>query len=389
MQEFVKFAIIYNFTVMKRFLVIFLMIAFAACKGDNSEVCLIPSENFKGDIDGKKVSLYTVRAGQIVMQVTNFGARVVSLWTPDKDGNYEDIVLGYDTLDKYVNNKGERFLGSAVGTYANRIADGRFELDGTEYILPKNNNGQTLHGGMKGLDMVVWDVISQTDSSLVMQYVHPDGLDGFPGNIDIIMTYSLNSSNEFSVKYEARTDKPTVLNLSHHSFFNLKGEGKGTILDNLMCINASRYIPIDSVSIPTGEIADVESTPFDFRKRHAIGDMIEDSHIQLKNGSGYDHNWVLDRKTAGQLEFAASVYEPSTGRTLEVYTDQPGLQFYCGNFFDGTTEGKYGRPLRFRESIALETQKFPDSPNNPQFPSTRLDPDDVYTHICIYRFGVK
>ena len=365
------------------------MIAFAACKGDNSEVCLIPSENFKGDIDGKKVSLYTVRAGQIVMQVTNFGARVVSLWTPDKDGNYEDIVLGYDTLDKYVNNKGERFLGSAVGTYANRIADGRFELDGTEYILPKNNNGQTLHGGMKGLDMVVWDVISQTDSSLVMQYVHPDGLDGFPGNIDIIMTYSLNSSNEFSVKYEARTDKPTVLNLSHHSFFNLKGEGKGTILDNLMCINASRYIPIDSVSIPTGEIADVESTPFDFRKRHAIGDMIEDSHIQLKNGSGYDHNWVLDRKTAGQLEFAASVYEPSTGRTLEVYTDQPGLQFYCGNFFDGTTEGKYGRPLRFRESIALETQKFPDSPNNPQFPSTRLDPDDVYTHICIYRFGVK
>lgn len=363
--------------------------AAVSCADKASEIELIPSASFEQTVDGKNVSLYTLKAGDLTMQVTNFGGRVVSLWVPDRDGHYEDIVLGYPELDTYLNNPGERFLGAAVGPYANRIANGKFVIDGQEYTLPQNNNGQTLHGGLKGIDMVVWDVDECNDSTVVFSYVHPDGQDGFPGNIKIKMTYSLDSDNEFKVTYEAVTDRPVYLNLSHHSFFNLKGEGNGTILDNILNINADSFIPVDPFLIPTGEIADVEGTPFDFRTPHAIGDMIGEENEQLKNSSGYDHNWVIDRKTDSEMEFAASLYEPASGRFLEVFSDQPGLQFYCGNFFDGTTSGKYGRTLNYRESVALETQKFPDSPNHPQFPDTRLDPGETYTHTCIYRFSCK
>ena len=235
--------------------------------------------------------------------------------------------------------------------------------------------------------MVVWDVFAADDSTLVLSYTHPDGQDGMPGNLEIFMTYTLTSSNEFKVEYLAQTDKPTHVNLSHHSFFNLKGEGNGTINDHILYINGSKTTPVNEVLIPTGDIADVTGTPFDFRKAKAIGTDLYVENEQLKNGSGYDHNWVLDRQTPDQLEMAASVLEPASGRFMEVWTDQPAIQFYGGNFFDGTTDGKYGKALRYRESIALETQKYPDSPNHPHFPSTLLKPGEDYTHICVYRFS--
>lgn len=374
---------------MKRiYCIIAACVAVVACSQKN-EVKLIPESAFKTVVDGKDVSLYTLKNGDLTMQVTNFGARVVSLWTPDKDGSFEDIVLGYNNIDNYVNNPGERFLGAVVGPYANRIADGTYTIGNETYEFPQNNNGQTLHGGLKGLDMVVWDIAAANDSTLVLSYTHPDGQDGMPGNLEILMTYTLTGNNEFKVDYLAKTDKPTHVNISHHSFFNLKGEGNGTINDHILYLNASATTPVNEVLIPSGEIAEVTGTPFDFRQPKAIGQDLETENEQLKNGAGYDHNWVLDRKTDNELELAAWVHEPASGRYMEVWTDQPAIQFYGGNFFDGTTCGKYGKPLRYRESIALETQKYPDTPHHTNFPSTLLNPGEVYFHTCIYRFGVK
>ena len=359
--------------------------AIASCAPKN-DVTLLPASDFETVVDGKNVSLYTLKAGDLTMQVTNFGARVVTLWTPDRKGSYEDIVLGYNNIDNYVNNPGERFLGAVVGPYANRIAGGTYTIGEETYNFPQNNNGQTLHGGLKGLDMVVWDVDNVTENQIVLSYLCPDGQDGMPGNRQITMIYTLTPENEFRVDYVAQTDKATHVNISHHSFFNLKGEGNGTINDHVLYINASKTTPVDAVLIPTGEIVDVTGTPFDFREPKAIGQDVNVENEQLKNGAGYDHNWVLDRKTASDLELAASVYEPASGRYMEVWTDQPALQFYGGNFFDGTTTGKYGKTLNYRESIALETQKYPDTPHHAHFPSTLLNPGEQYTHVCVYKF---
>lgn len=355
----------------------------------NKPLPLIPAENFRQSVDGKNVDLYTLKAGDLIMQVTNFGGRVVVLQTPDRNGSYEDIVLGFNNLDNYVNNSGERFLGAVVGPYANRISNGTYSINDQTYTFPQNNNDNTLHGGLKGLDMVVWDVKQVNDSAIVLTYLHPDGQEGMPGNLQIEMTYTLTGDNEFKVDYQAITDKATHVNISHHSFFNLKGEGRGTILDNVMTIAASQTTPVDDELIPTGEVTPVDGTPFDFRTPHLIGERINQEDVQLANGGGYDHNWVLDRKSDDDMEFAVSVYEPTTGRYMEVFTDQPALQFYSGNFFDGTTVGKYGRTLNYRESLALETQKYPDTPNHPQFPSTLLIPGQTYTHHCIYKFSTK
>ena len=362
-----------------------------ACSQKNGEqdIQLFDAEAFTAEVDGKATSLYTLKAGELTMQVTNFGGRVVSLWVPDKDGDYDDVVLGYNNIDSYINNKGERFLGAVVGPYANRIADGTYSIGEETYHFPQNNNGQTLHGGLKGLDMVVWDVVNVNDSTLVLSYVHADGQEGMPGNLSIFMTYALTCGNEFRIEYEAQTDKSTHVNISHHSFFNLKGEGNGTINDHVLYINGSKTTPVNRVLIPSGEIVDVEGTPFDFRQPKAIGTDLNVENEQLANGGGYDHNWVLDRMTEGGMELAASVHEPASGRFMEIYTDQPALQFYGGNFFDGTTEGKYGKALKYRESIALETQKYPDTPNNDNFPSTLLKPGEAYRHACVYRFSVK
>jgi aldose 1-epimerase len=353
---------------------------------------------FDTTVAGKPVSLYTLESGNgLTMQVTNFGLRVVSLWTADRYGKYDDIAVGYECIERYIHNDGERFLGPVVGRYANRIAGGRFTLDGVEYRLPQNNNGQTLHGGLKGLDMVVWDVDSVSTNAIRFSCVSPDGDDGFPGALRITVNYALTADNAFVITYRAQTDRPTVVNLSNHAFFNLKGEGNGPVTDHLLTIYSAAITPVDSLLIPTGEVMPVENTPFDFLTPVRIGDRIDNNHPQLKNGRGYDHNWILGHaidadgrwRRDGQPLLSATLYEPLSGRTLEVYTDQPGLQFYSGNFFDGKTAGKYGKPIRFREALALETQHFPDSPNHPQFPSTRLNPGDVYRHVCVYKFGIR
>ena len=372
----------------KRFLLGVLAVACVSC-AETTAVKLLNADDFKAEIDGKEVSLYTLKSGDLTMQVTNFGARVVSLWVPDKDGHHEDVVLGYNNLENYVNNPGERFLGAVVGPYANRIAGGTYTIGEETYNFPQNNNGQTLHGGLKGLDMVVWDVDCVTEDAIVLSYLCPDGQDGMPGNRKIVMTYTLTPQNEFKVDYVAQTDKATHMNISHHSFFNLKGEGNGTINDHVLYINASKTTPVDAVLIPTGEIADVTGTPFDFREPKAIGRDLAVENEQLTNGAGYDHNWVLDRVSANELELAASVHEPASGRYMEVWTDQPALQFYGGNFFDGSTCGKYGKTLNYRESIALETQKYPDTPHHAHFPSTLLNPGETYTHVCVYKFSTK
>ena len=365
------------------------MAALTAC-GAADNVKLVDARNFESTIDGKQVALYTLKSESgMTMQVTNFGGHVVSLWTPDKNGTMGDVVLGHNTLKEYVDFQGERFIGCVVGRYANRIAKGEFTLDSITYHVPLNNNGQSLHGGLKGLDQVVWDVDSVGTDMIQLSILSPDGAEGYPGNLKVTMTYALTPDNEFKITYRATTDKPTVVNLSHHGFFNLKGECAGTINDHLLTINADYITPVDSVLIPTGELMPVAGTPFDFNQPTAIGDRVNDDNEQLRCGNGYDHNWVLRRSTDNDVELAATVYEPTSGRVMEVYTNQPGLQFYGGNFFDGNGIGKCGDTFKYREAIALETQKFPDGPNQPQFPSVRLNPDEEYYHVCIYKFSVK
>ena len=361
-----------------------------SCIDNQQEIKLVDADNFTSSINGKNVNLYTLKSKNgMTMQVTNYGGHVVSLWVPDKNGHFDDIVLGHNTLKEYIDYEGERFIGCVVGRYANRIANGQFYIDSIRYNIPQNNNGQSLHGGLKGLDQVIWDVDSVTPNKIFLSYTSPDGEEGYPGTLKLNMDYSLTDDNEVIIQYHATTDKPTVINLSHHGFFNLKGEGRGSINDHLLTIYADSITPVNDVLIPTGQLMAVEGTPFDFRKATAIGKRVDTDNEQLKNANGYDHNWVLNRKSAYDIELAASVYEPSSGRYLEVLTDQPGLQFYGGNFFNGSGKGKYNPTIDYREALALETQKFPDSPNQPNFPSTRLNPDETYRHTCIYKFSIK
>jgi len=382
---------------MKKLIFFTIIAALISCNGKQQEtvnnesgITLLPDSAFETIMDSKNISLYTLTSGNgITMQVSNFGGRVMSLWVPDKNGKYEDIVFGHENIGKYINYTGERCLGPVVGRFANRIAKGQFEIDGVKYQLPVNNNGQTLHGGPNGFDMKVWDVDSVSQNAIYLSYVSPDGEEGFPGTVNVKMVYTLTSDNEFKITYEATTDQPTHVNLSHHSFFNLKGGANGTITDHLLTINASAFTPVDSVLIPTGEIMPVAGTPFDFRQPVAIGERINEENQQLKYGGGYDHNWVIDRKSEKDVEFIASLYEPVSGRMMEIFSDQPGLQFYSGNFLDGEVTGKYGKAHKYREAIALETQKFPDTPNQPRFPSTRLNPGETYTQTCIYKFSTK
>ncbi len=351
---------------------------------------LLPASNFETTIDEKSVKLYTLKNSKgMTMQVTNFGAKVVALWVDDINGKWNDVVLGYENIDRYVNNNGERFLGSTIGRYGNRIADGKFTLDGKEYTLSTYNNGQCLHGGDKGFDKVVWDVESVTDNEIVFRYLSKDMEEGFPGNLDVKMTYTITEDNEFKIVHHATTDKRTPVNLTHHSFFNLHGEGVGSINDHIVTINADQYTPVDEVLIPIGYNVPVKNTPFDFRKPKAISTDVECKCEQMVFGGGYDHNFVINRKTENEVESVATVYDPISGRVLEVLSSEPGLQFYGGNFFDGKCIGKSGKPYNYRASFAMETQHFPDSPNQPSFPSTILNPDEEYSHTCIYRFSLS
>lgn len=371
---------------MRNTIIICAALVAAACSTGNAPV-LIPEENFSETIDGKQVELCTIRGGELTLQATNYGCRVVSLWAPDRNGKLEDVVLGYDCLEKYVHNSGERFLGPTVGPVANRIANGKFSVDGIEYTLPQNNNGQTLHGGLKGVDLLVWDIVERTDSSLTMSLCREKGLDGFPGDIHVEVSYTLTSDNRFVISYRAESDEACPLNFSNHSIFNLKGEGNGTILDHELTIFADATTPVDSVLIPTGEIAPVEGTPFDFREAHTIGERIDADDEQLRNGNGYDHNWVLDTG-CNMDELAAKLYCEKTGITLEVYTDEPGIQVYSGNFLDGTLKGKGGVVYKQRTGICLETQHYPDSPNKSQWPSVVLRPGETYRSHCTFAFSV-
>lgn len=372
---------------MKKVLALVATVLLLASCGPNGKVKLIDASRFNKTVDGKQVSLYTMHNGDVTMQVTNYGARVVALWTPDRKGKYCDITLGYNHIDQYLDNKGERYLGAVVGRCANRIANASFELNGTQYQLSKNDGENTLHGGLLGTDKVVWDVLNTTDSTMVMHVVLPDGQDGFPGNLDITMTYTLTAQNEFRIDYQATTDQPTLCNLSNHTFFNLKGEGQ-SVLDHQLEINGKWVLPVNDQLIPTGGFVSVKDTPFDFREMHAIGERIDGDHIQLKFGLGYDHNWIIEHHNQGGVDHCATLYEPVSGRQVEVLSDQMGLQFYSGNFFDGKTKGKYGNHV-FRGAVALETQCFPDAINQDHFSvKPVLNPGETYTQTCIYKFSV-
>jgi aldose 1-epimerase len=324
------------------------------------------------------------------VKITNYGAIITSIEVPDRDGQLADVTLGYSEPADYVNALEQTYFGAIVGRYGNRIAKGRFDIDGTEYTLATNNEPNNLHGGIIGFDKVVWDAEKDGDKSLKFSYHAKDMEEGFPGNLTSVVTYTLTDDNEIVVDYHATTDKPTPVNLTQHAYFNLKGEGEGTILDHELSINADHYTPVDATLIPTGELASVEGTPFDFREQKTIGRDIEQDNEQLKFGGGYDHNWVLNReKGEDELEVAATLYEPKSGRQLEVYTTEPGIQFYSGNFLTGALKGKSGKPYVRRGGICLETQHYPDSPNQPNFPSTILQPGETYASKTVFKFSVK
>jgi aldose 1-epimerase len=324
----------------------------------------------------------------MVAQITNYGGRVVSLWVPDKTGKFEDVVFGFSTFAEYQKAHGNNF-GALIGRYGNRIGHAKFTLNDSVYTLAANNGPNSLHGGLKGYNDVVWDAVQNDDNTLLLSYLSKDGEEGFPGNLQVNVTYELTDQNELKVEYKATTDKPTPVNLTNHSYFNLKGAGNGDILDHILQINAAFYTPVDNTLIPTGEIAPVEGTPFDFRKPVAIGARIKDDHQQLKFGNGYDLNWVLPTPSDSSLTFAAKVVEPVSGRTMEIYTNEPGIQFYTGNFLNGKDIGKNNKAYPYRGALCLETQHYPDSPNKPQFPSVILNPGKEYYSVCIFKFGVQ
>ena len=349
---------------------------------------MIKAENFDKVIDGKQVKLFTLKnAHGIEAYITNYGAKIIALLTPDKNGGFEDIVLGYDTIDEYVNSK-EPYFGAVIGRYGNRICKGKFSLDGVDYNLAVNNGENHLHGGLKGFNAVVWDAELTAENTILFKYTSVDMEEGYPGNLSIDMEYKLTEENEIVISYTATTDKKTVVNLTHHSFFNLLGAGNGSVNDHVMQINSGAITPVDEGLIPTGELMPLEGTAFDFDTPTAIGERIADKHQQLIYGNGYDHNYVLAQPSDEDVFLAATVLESTSGRVMRVYTDQPGMQFYGGNFLAGEI-GKGGKSYDFRTAFCLETQCFPDSPNQRQFPTTELNPDEEYKHICVYKFDVQ
>lgn len=334
---------------------------------------------------GAPVSIYTLtNAHGVEARIMTYGGILVSLKTPDREGKLADVVLGFDSVEGYQANPGP-FFGALIGRYANRIGHARFRLGGMEYHLDKNDGANTLHGGARGFDKRVWTARELPDAGLELTYHSEDGEEGFPGDLTATVAYHLTDANELRIDYSATTDKLTVVNLTNHSYFNLKGAGSGDILSHRLTLNADRFTPVDAGLIPTGELRPVAGTPFDFRKPTLIGARIGEPDQQLTLAHGYDHNWVLNRSGDG-LTLAARAEEPATGRVLEVLTTQPGVQFYTGNFLDGTIRGKAGKVYGYRAGFALETQHFPDSPNEPKFPSTELKPGQRFRSTTVFRF---
>ncbi len=338
--------------------------------------------------DGTAIELFTLRnPSGMEVKVTNYGGIITELKVPDRDGKLDDVVLGYSSIDGYL--KSSPYFGAIIGRYGNRIGNAQFKLDGQTYKLPANDGSNTLHGGTTGFDKVVWQAEPferAGERGIVFTHTSPDGDQGFPGALEARVTYTLTDQNELKFDYHATTDKPTVVNLTQHTYFNLAGDGSGDVLGHELTINADRYTPVDKGLIPTGELASVEGTPLDFRTKTAIGARINSDHEQIKLGGGYDHNYVLNRSGEG-LQLAARVEEPMTGRVMEVHTTEPGLQFYSGNFLDGSITGKNGHVYNKRNGFCLETQHYPDSPNHPAFPTTTLKPGETYTSQTVYTFS--
>lgn len=341
-----------------------------------------------GEVDGQEVTLFTLtNASGAQVSILEYGGTVTRLEAPDAAGTLQDVVLGFDDLDSYVASS--PYFGAITGRYANRIAGGRFALDGVEYELPVNNGPNSLHGGIKGFDKVVWEgTPAESGDGVELTYVSVDGGEGYPGTLTTKVTYAWTDDYQLRISYEATTDKPTVINLTNHSYFNLQDGGASSILGHAMTINASSFTPVDETLIPNGEIAPLDETPLDFRETAAIGARIDDEHEQLQFGAGYDHNYVLDRTGAG-LELAATVRAPASGRVMEVLTTEPGVQFYSGNFLDGSHIGKRGVAYERRSGFCLETQHYPDSPNQPGFPSTVLRPGETYASQTVYKFTAE
>ena len=373
-------------------IVIFLVIISNSCTkiSKKMQVLKIDKIQFGETMDGTGVDQFILSNNNgMEIRIITYGGIITSWTAPDKNGNYKDIVLGYNTLAEY--EAETPYFGALIGRYGNRIAKGKFSLDNQEYTLAVNNGVNHLHGGLKGFDKVVWDaktIVSDSTVSLELSYLSKDMEEGYPGNLETKVTYTLNNKDELSVNYEATTDKPTIVNLTQHSYFNLTADFNKDILGHELVINADSFLPVDKTLIPTGEFRDVTGTPFDFKTSKAIGTHIDNENIQLKNGLGYDHCWVLNDQDNG-VRFVASAYEPVSGRLLEVFSDEPGIQFYSGNFLDGTLPSKNKGMYQHRTGFCLETQHYPDSPNQKNFPSVILKPGEKYKSKTVFRLAIK
>ena len=373
-------------------IVIFLVIISNSCTkiSKKMQVLKIDKIQFGETMDGTGVDQFILSNNNgMEVRIITYGGIITSWTAPDKNGDYKDIVLGYKTLAEY--EAETPYFGALIGRYGNRIAKGKFSLDNQEYTLAVNNGVNHLHGGLKGFDKVVWDaktIVSGSTVSLELSYLSKDMEEGYPGNLETKVTYTLNNKDELSVNYEVTTDKPTIVNLTQHSYFNLTADFNQDILGHELVINADSFLPVDNTLIPTGEFRDVTGTPFDFRTSKAIGTHIDNENIQLKNGLGYDHCWVLNDQDTG-VRFVASAYEPVSGRLLEVFSDEPGIQFYSGNFLDGTLPSKNKGMYQHRTGFCLETQHYPDSPNQKNFPSVRLNPGEKYNSKTVFRLAIK
>lgn len=368
-----------------------LLLGMVGCASNRTSKDAVMKTTFGQLQDRTPVDLYTLtNINGCEMKITNYGCIVVSLKVPDKDGMMGDVVLGYETLGEYIENN--PYFGAVVGRYGNRIGGAKFTLDGVEYQLAANDGENHLHGGLKGFDKVLWkgeEISSREGPAVRFSYLSRDGEEGYPGNLTVEIRYTLTHDNELKIDYLATTDKKTVLNLTHHSYFNLAGAGNGDILGHEMIINADQFIPTRLGLIPTGELVSVKGTPFDFNTPTTIGSRIDQDDEQLRTGGGYDHCWVLNKSGENSLELGVRVYEPNSGRVMELHTTEPGVQFYSGNFLDGSNVGKGGKVYEYRSAIVLEAQHFPDSPNQPQFPTVVLEPGEEYRKTTIYKFSVK
>lgn len=360
------------------------LVALAACSQVNAAV---RKQSFGKTKAGEPVELYTLTNSKgMEVSVSTYGGIVTSIKVPDRAGKFADVVLGHDSVDGYIKNNSP-FLGATIGRYGNRIGKARFSLEGVEYKLVANNGANSLHGGPTGFNTRLWTA-KPLKNGVALSYLSKDGEEGFPGNLSVTVTFTVTENNELRIHYQATTDKTTVVNLTNHSYFNLSGAGEGDVLEHLLTINADRFTPVDNGLIPTGELQPVEGTPFDFRRPVAIGARIDDPYPQMKLGGGYDHNFVLNRTGAG-LILAARAVDPKSGRVLETLTTEPGMQFYAGNFLNGSIVGKGGKAYNKRYGFCLETQHYPDSPNKPGFPSTTLKPGEHYDTTTVYRFSVE